>query len=273
MPTGFSRIRRLGWLQWLIFLVLLSFGVIMLLIAGDHPSGAGKSVLREIGIVTIGTVLVSLVYEFVLRPEHDRQLLSVVESSLITKAPDYGLACVDALDFREPFAQLEANDELCWLDTYCPDMGRGVVQEALRNALQRGATLRMLVIDPGSFVAYARAEEIATRGYTPDVFEEGARASLRVIQDIRDELPDDQASRLIIRIYTDLPCAPIYLRLASGQPVAGWTSYFLGLPTYEAAHFYWSRAETTSKPIAPGLGLHAFHEYFEAKWQRSRSLT
>lgn len=272
MRTRLSRIRRLSWLQWLIFLVLLSFGLIMLLAAGDHRSGVGSSILREIGIVTIGTVLVSLVYEFVLRPEHDRQLLSVIEASLITRAPDYGLARVGALDFREPFAHLKPGDELCCLDTYCPDMGKGAVQDAMRGALARGATLRMLVVDPESFVARARGEEIDIRGYGAGVFEDGARASLQVVQDIQRELPRDQSGRLAIRTYSDLPCAPIYLHLRAGEPIAGWTAYFLGLPTYEAAHFYWSHPETRSKDLAPGLGLHAFHKYFDAKWERAQPL-
>lgn len=269
MLTGRAGIRGLGLLQWLIVAVLLAVGVILLLLAGNNPHGVVGSILREVGIVTLGTVLVALVYEFVLRPEHDRQLLEVVENSLIAKARAYGLSKIDRLDFTALFEQLHSGDELYWLDTYCPDVGKGGVQQAMRDALARGATVRMLVVDPDSFVAHARADEIETRGYGPGVFEEGARTSLRVVQDIQGDLPAAESERLEIRTYSDLPCAPMYVRLRAGQPINGWTSYFLGLPTYESAHFYWDGGAENLHGNASGLGLHAFCKYFVGKWERA----
>jgi hypothetical protein len=277
MRSGLSDVKRLGGrsglsrLQWLIALLGLALGIILLLLAGNNPKGVGPSVLREAGIVTLGTVLVSLVYEFILRRSHELQLLDVVTEGLLGRARDCGLSQIDTIDFIHLFKRLKKGDELWWLDTYCPDMSRGTVQAAIQNALERGVSIRMLVIDPDCFTAKARAEEIMAEGYTPDNFQESARTSLRIIKGIKQALPPEQSERLEITEYSDLPCAPMYLRLRGGQPIDGWTSYFLTRPTYEAAHFNWGppgRADEGDSPY-PGLGLDAFREYFEAKWIRA----
>lgn len=221
--------------------------------------------------MTLGTVLVSLVYEFVLRQSHEKQLLDVVTTGLLGRASECGLAQVEKVDFTYMFGRLKGGDELWWLDTYCPDMSRESVQTAIRNALQLGASLRLLVIDPDCSAAKARAEEIRGDGYAPDTFQEGARTNLRILERIKGTLPSTQAERLQITTYSDLPGAPMYLRLRDGQPIDGWTSYFLARPTYEVAHFNWGRPERSSKTdsLAPGLGLDAFRAYFDDKWTRA----
>jgi hypothetical protein len=271
MLDRLSGVKRLSGLQWLIFLLGLALGIILLLIAGSDPKGAGPSILREAGIVTIGTVLVSLVYEFILRRSHEEELLNVVTQGLLGRAGDCGLAQIETLDFIQLFARLKGADELLWLDTYCPDMSRATVQDAIRSALERGVKLRMLVIDPDCFTARARAEEINADGYMPDDFQEGARTNLKIIRSIKDDLPSSQSGGLDIVEYSDLPCAPMYLRLRGGKPVDGWTSYFLARPTYDVAHFTWTRPNTTKTDALPypGLGLDAFRGYFEAKWARA----
>jgi hypothetical protein len=261
----------LSGIQQLIFLLGLALGIILLLLAGGNPKGVGRSILREAGIVTLGTVLVSLVYEFVLRRSHEQQLLNVVTRGLLGRARDCGLAQIETIDFIHVFERLKTGDELWWLDTYCPDMSRVAVQEEIQSALRRGVSLRMLVIDPDCFAAKARAEEIVAEGYTPADFQDGARTNLKIIEGIKKSLPQDQSERLEIIKYSDLPCAPMYLRLRGGQPIDGWTSYFLGRPTYEVAHFKWGRplgADNDDSPF-PGLGLDAFRAYFEDKRKRA----
>lgn len=142
-----SRLRtiRLPRMQWLMLSLVLAVGIILLFIAGTAHDSL-SAVVREAGIVTVGTVLVALVYEFVLRREHDAQLLAVVRDSLIVRAGDYGLSGIVHLDFATLFRRLESGDELWWLDTYCPDLGSPGVQDALEAAVRGGATIRMLVI-------------------------------------------------------------------------------------------------------------------------------
>ncbi len=261
------RPRALGQLQRVLLLLIVAVGIIFL-IAADKAEGTLASVLREAGIVTIGTVMVSLVYEFVLRREHDKQLLQVVEDCLIPKAGEYGLSGIEPLDFAELFGRIEESQQLLWLDTYCPDLDNPEVQDALKEALSRRAVIKMLVIDPDSATAEARAREIAAPGYRAEEFQSDARHNLMIVHGILADLSQDCAERLEVRTYTGLPCAPIYLRVKDGQPIEGWSSYFLTLPTYKSAHLYWGRAPAVTRKLSagPGLGLRAFQNYFEKKW-------
>jgi hypothetical protein len=259
--------RALGQLQWLLLLLIVAVGIILLILAGN-AEGTVASVLREAGIVTIGTVMVSLVYEFVLRREHDEQVLQVVEDCLIPKAGEYGLTGIEALDFAKLFRRIGKGDQLLWLDTYCPDLDNPEVQDALTDALRRGAIIKMLVIDPDSATAEARAQEIVAPGYRASEFQSDARHNLVIVEGIRADLSPDALARIELRTYTGLPCAPMYLRVHEDQPIEGWTSYFLTLPTYKSAHLYWGRPPAVTRKLSagPGLGLTAFQAYFAHKW-------
>jgi hypothetical protein len=261
------RMTRLGRVQWLMLTVLFALGVILLFGAEKQGEGVIHSVLREAGVVTIGTVLVSLVYEFILRPEHDTHLLDVIKESLINRSRSYGLSGIQKVTAPRLFRRLDAQDELYWLDTHCPDLADANVKSAMIGALEKGASIRVLVIDPDSATARARAKEIAIRrGFQADAFQADARQSLALVRECRESLPSEQAERLEIRTYNGLPCAPIYLHLRGGQPLEGWTSYYLSWPTYETAHLYWTPPSLERLPAGPGLGLEAFHTYFDLKW-------
>lgn len=261
------RSEHLKRLQWLLLLLVLAAGTIVLFVA-ERATGSLQHVLREAGIVTVGTVMVSLVYEFVLRREHDEQVLAVVRDSLISNAGDYGLSGIERLNFAELFGRLESGDELWWLDTYCPDLDSPDVQDALTAAVLKGATVRMLVIHPEAATADARAQEIVAHGYQADEFQKDARHNLLIVEELRRNLDDAARARFEIRTYVGLPCAPMYLRVRDGRPLEGWTSYFLTLPTYQAAHLYWGRQEIASRGLCagPGLGLQAFYTYCVNKW-------
>lgn len=277
MQARLSRITTFGLLQWLTLLLGLAVGIVLLLIAGENPEGAVPSILREAGIVTLGTVAVSLVYDIVLRPAQIKDLQATIQDSLIVNARDYGLTRIGPLDFVGLFERLKPGEELWWLDTYCPDMDKDGVRDAMKRALAVGATLRMLVIDPSCEIAKARAEEIRIGGFDPVTFETGARRHLNFMNRLREELPPREAKRLSVETYVGLPCAPIYLRMrgrddaadwTSGQALEAWTSYFLRWPTYEAAHLHWGRPVEDRQPPLPGLELDAFARYFGDKWKR-----
>jgi hypothetical protein len=282
MRERLSSVTTFGQQQWLMLLLGLAIGVILLLVAGGDPKGAGPSILREAGIVTLGTVAVSLVYDIILRPAQVEHIQSAIEKSLIVNARDYGLSKIGQLDFIGLFDRLEEGEELWWLDTFCPDMDKEDVQDAMRRVLKRGAILRMLVIQPDSQAAVARAAEIKVGGFDPDSFQSAARRHLKLIEGMKVSLPEVEADRLHIATYAGLPCAPMYLRIrgrqqasdwTTGLPLEGWTSYFLRWPTYEAAHVHWSRPQEGKLPPLRGLGLDAFCKYFGDKWQREADAT
>ena len=271
---------RLGQFQRLILSLILALGAILVLVAALVGGAVGEG-LRELGFVTVGTVAVTLIYDSVLRPVQDAHLLKVVRDSLIGRAGPYGLAGIDRVNFRDLFRGLDKNDELLWLDTYCPDMESAEVQDALCAAIDRGAAVHMLVMDPDAATADLRAHEIATPGqHDPEEFRTNAQRNLNILEHLRDtRLDENKRCRLRFDKYWGLPCAPMYLvarqskkGTAKGQLVEGWTSYFLTLPTYQSAHLHWDQAARADRlPAGAGMGLEAFRTYFSRKLEDVRN--
>jgi hypothetical protein len=265
-----KRFERTEWLTGLLFACI---GVILLL--GGHARGKafGAEILTEAGYVMIGTVTVSLVYEYWLRPRHDRQILTLVEASVITHGPKYGLASfAERLDYRELFDSLAPGDELLWLDTYCP--GREWV-DSLGDAIRRGASVAMLAVRPASLTATFRGLEMTKSA--PEDFRREVGGFIRLVRDVTNEMRTDGLSTteggggtvprgghvpyLELRCYSNLPCVPMYIICRNGTPVAGWTSYFLAKGSYDTPHLKWV-------PALDGL-LASFLQYFQQKWDDS----
>jgi hypothetical protein len=222
----------------------------------EGPQG---KIIGEAGLVLIGTVLVTYVYEFALRRQHDHHLLQLVENCLVSNGPKYGLSGIkDELEFSKLFETLEKGDELLWLDTYCPDerfLG------ALELALKRGAKVHMLAVNPNAEVAKYRANEIEKRfGLSYDHFREEAAGQIAKLKDVLSDLPKAFRRNMELRTYDDLPCAPMYIHIRNGRPSTAFTSYFLGAPTFAEPHLKWEGS--------PDGFIWKFRTYFDAKWKR-----
>jgi hypothetical protein len=257
---------RLRIQQVLVAAVMFSLGV-LLLVVGGNTTGSLGSILSAFGYATIGAVGIPLLYDLLLSPAHDEQVLAVVQDGLIAKGTQYGLASIEALDLLRVIRRLGPHDELCWLETFCPGLELPEVETALIAAVDGGASVRMLMIRPDSDVAAARGRELSTRPDAATAFQNAARIQSGYLRSLRRRASEAGRKRFEIEEYRDLPCAPMYLRLRHGRLVEGWTSYFLSVATDEAAHVYWSRPSTESSGLPVGLGLDAFHRYFNEKWE------
>lgn len=252
-----------------IALIILLTGVVLILLG--HQSwiwASSREVFVEAGYVLIGTVLVTFVYDAVLRRHHDEQMLSVLESSLVGGATRQGLIGVyEQLSFRRLFVNLKRGDTLLWLDTYCPDFPN--FQEEFLDAIERGATVKMLAIRPDAQTLLMREREInRDYGYSGNASAEAALqiARLRKILISRDEMNEISSvpisrEQFDLRLYNDLPCIPMYLHLRKGSAYTGFTSYFLGAPSFREPHLKW-------KNVADGF-LQKFVDYFNQKWERA----
>lgn len=205
------------------------------------------------------------------RPEIMLRTAEVVDTLLTTAPPftadilsnEIGLIAVhtdcDADWFCGLFNQLEPGQELLWLDTYCPHWNE--LQIAIGHALERGACARMLVIDPQCESARHRARELEASGWGDyeSKFVPECNVFTSVMRGIekRTGLP----GRFRLRIYHDLPSIPMYLIVQDGQPVKGYSSFFLTQATgFNFFHFEWT---------APNAYiLQHMLRYFELKWER-----
>jgi hypothetical protein len=243
----------LGTVIFLIGIVLVAFGHQM---SAEH----GGEVINEAGFVVIGTVLVTYCYEYVLRRQHDRYLVDLIERSLIADAPKFGLVRFHGrFNFGSLFDDLEPGDELLWFDTYCPDQPNYLAQ--LRSAVHRGASVKLLAVTPDSQVARLRAKEIdPVRGFSVKRFQDEARGNLETL---RDALACEDAKvreRVQVRLYDDLPCVPMYIRVHAGRPHTAIQSFFLRNPSFDRPHLEWRAAS--------GGTLYDLYDYFVAKWEK-----
>ena len=242
--------------------LFLLLGTVAYLLAAAVDSDVLSSVLQALGTFLIGTVVIGYAYQYFLSEEiEDRTVAKLDEvlehriDKILPDASHHGFAGFVQAAPRKAFESLGSNSELLWLDTYSPDLP--LFGGRLRKAVEAGARVRMLVIDPEATTTRMRAEEIVEPGYDPSKFCGEARAFLAYLEDAAEDLAGASGS-LEIRCYDNLPCMPMYLHLKDGKPVSGTTGFFLADPSFDQAHLSWT-------PATAGM-LTGFVSYFEHKW-------
>ena len=247
-------------------LVFVLLGVGAYLVAAGIGSGSAQVILQSVGGFLLGTVVVGYAYQYFLGEETENRTVAKLDEVLERRVDDifpgaarYGFCGFAREVPRTAFSELGAGDELLWLDTYSPDLRLFLPQ--LREAIARGASLRMLVIDPSAETARLRAEEIVEAGYETDGFREDTRDFLAILEKAAAEL-DGEGGELEVRCYADLPCIPMYLRLCRGELSSGVTGYFLSEPSFDTVHIAWS-------DVRGGM-LAGFRSYFERKWESAQ---
>ncbi|MEU8003228.1 hypothetical protein AB0B66_18885 [Catellatospora sp. NPDC049111] len=176
-------------------------GAIIVLLGGVAAFLAGKlvklgvvgDVLEHLGTFVATAVLVSFLYDYFLREkhaadtlvslqdvltgpsmlvlinDHDTKLHGRIESELrawlethVQQAGVWGLSGFErSFNYAAVFDRLDNGDELLWLNNFCPD---GIkYRDALVSAVQRGASVKMLVAEPDSVPSNLRALEIETQ--------------------------------------------------------------------------------------------------------------
>src|ERR1041384_4127412 len=186
----------------------------------------------------------------------ETRMVDVMEM-FIWGSKDTGLIRIHKrLNFSTLFEGLGKDDELLWLDTYNPLNPEFV--DKIPPALERGATIRMLIIDPRCKNAESRANEIFERETLAQEVEVFAR---RITAAIDDPLKSRIAENCCqILAYDDLPGMPLYLVSHKGLPVRGYSGFFLARPSAFFAHLEWT--------FVKGGVLENMFEYFEQKWNR-----
>lgn len=252
-------------LQTTTTLVFVLLGIGCYLGAEVIGSGAPMTILQGIGGFLIGTVVVSYAYQHFLGEETENRTVAKLDEVLALRIDDffpgairYGFSGFATEAPPTVFSDLEADDELLWLDTYSPDLKSFLPD--LCKAVRRGAHLRMLVIDPGAETAQLRAAEIVRVGYEAATFRNDTAAFSALLAEAESDL-EGAAGSLEVRWYSDLPCVPMYLRLRQGMAITGITGYFLSEPSFDTVHLRWSG---TPNGMLPG-----FHGYFEQKWAQA----
>jgi hypothetical protein len=242
--------------------VLLGLGAY---IAAAAVSGVASTILQSVGSFLVGTVVIGYAYQYFLGEEMENRTVAKLDDVLRERvdnmfpgADRYGFSGFATEIPRSVFDDLEEGDELLWLDTYSPDLR--LFLPRLCRAVQKGASLRMLVINPGAETARLRAKEILGVGYEESTFCDDTLDFLSVLADAAADLIEAPGN-LEVRSYSDLPCVPMYLRLRTDREISGITGYFLSEPSFDTVHIKWTSTEN-------GM-LAGFRSYFEHKWSQA----
>jgi hypothetical protein len=225
--------------------------------------------LKDLALAATAALIVAVIDHFVTIRKVALEVTKGVEDRMvdvmnmfINGSKDTGLVRVHKrLDFSELFESLGPNDELLWLDTYCP--GNAEFIHKIRPAFERGAKTRMLIIDPRSANAHLRADEIRET----ETFSQDVEVFIRRVSSVRCGLKKAGLKEESCQIlaYDDLPCMPMYIVMHKGVPVRGYSGFFLAKPSAFFAHVEWT--------VVPGGVLENMCEYFEQKWQRNLQRT
>lgn len=261
-----ASLRALTRVQWLSLSLLFLGGLLLWVIPGAHPSGLLGSTTKEAGVVTIGTVFVALIYEYLLRPEQDRKMTAALERGLFGRASVDGLLGIEEVSCERVIGSLGPGDELLWLDTFPRNLDQREWQVALREAVERGASIRLVVSDLHGTDLKARAQQITAHGYGPEELPDRARTTLRTLSRIQSELAHTDIDRLSVRQCPDCVQVPMYLVCHGGVPREAWTSYFLSDPTSDSTHLHWGQPRGGTDSSV--LGVAAFSSHFASVWEK-----
>ena len=221
--------------------------------------------LKDLSLAATAALIVAVIDHFVTIRKVAAEVTKGIEDRMVDVmetfiggSKDTGLVRVHTrLDFSELFDNLGPDDELLWLDTYFP--GNAEFIGKIHPALERGATTKMLIIDPRCSNAFLRADEIRER----DTFAQDVEVFVRRVSSIRCSLKKYgvKGESCQILAYDDLPCMPMYIVTHKGVPVRGYSGFFLARPSAFFAHLEWTS-------VKDGV-LENMYEYFQQKWERN----
>lgn len=248
--------------------------IVHMLIQENHLTGFEFRALDDILKFVSVTILVSFLYRGTMKKLDDetrkRDLTELLDSKIdrmIKSHVHHGLdSFTDEFDYIDQLKSLKAGDELLWLDTF-PMTSRDFRVE-LKAAVERGATIKMLLLDPNCQNAKNRASELSAF-YRPERFVSDATECMKDLFALSKEVNGERGQgKLEIREYSGLPSAPIYIVCKNSSPVKATTSYFLSEPTdVNFPHLVWVRGRGEDL----GNFLDHFHRYFRSKWEAAAS--
>jgi hypothetical protein len=235
--------------------VIIIFSVFVF---GDHGSHSNANVAEVLGTIGIG-VLAALVTTTVDRSVSARDLESRITrnfreaAGVAASLTNLGIqTAYDKFDFGKIFREARKGEAVSWLDTYCPRQNEFI--DDVVDALRRGVSVRMLIIDPTCDNAHFRNQELESTVDTGGGWTGGLEAFISKMKTVAER----RYGGFEIRYYRDLPCVPMYLVGRAPSARKGYFSIFLVRATAGCQHVELSRGEWLSDMA----------KYFESKWAR-----
>jgi hypothetical protein len=211
MPGGVRRrAERVG------LAVIASLGIVVLIadMLGWLDRLASTDAIPKITLLVLSTVTIFLLMEverFQTLDNIDARLAELDIEGIAKRLKDDRYAGLIGVHPR--FAEgvftgyVESAQEITILNTWIPNLD--ALKDALQAALARGATVRILLLNPNSDVADLRNEALAARGVgeLDDNVKDGITRCVRTFARMREQLGADRAAGLL---FNSLPSVSVY---------------------------------------------------------------
>ncbi len=242
---------RLTPVKWLLIAVIFLAGVLSLVISEDirKEYHLASLILHLFGAFLVIAIPIELLRECFFEEANLTSFVEQVDKlfdrkidATLVNARNYGLDSIrDSMSFQVLFDGLRPGETLWWLDTFSPGQKQWI--QNLEQALVRGTSVKMLVIDPVSPLCDMRAEEIGGYYKTP-AFKAELEVFLMDMQACAVDCKSKTGAAGVLEVvtYNDLLGVPCYVVTHDDRPLYGYSSVYLGRPTGVAfPHFVWKQ--------------------------------
>jgi hypothetical protein len=207
----------------------------------------------------------------ILHNEIVEQLKKKLDEELV-QARKFGLSRIEnKLPIENLFGDLKPGDTLWWLDTFCP--GHNAWIHNVKEALLRGASINMLILNPESDFCRLRAEEVLGNPThtTVESYQDELRKFLRNFCELKKQFDEKtnldysgHVGRLDIVTYDDLLGVPCYVVTKDNVPIYAYSSMYLAHSTgVDFPHLFWSHGD-----MLKNLYIYVKNKYEKAKLKK-----
>lgn len=230
----------------LIISVLFFIGFSLLLLSKQIENETCSLIVELLGSFLVIAIPVEIIrevfFEEVNRASFTQEVSQLFDDKIDAKliqAREFGLGRIDdSLNVKAMFDKLEPDDTLWWLDTFCPGHNQWI--EHVKKAVQRGASINMLILDSKSTFCEMRAKEIE-ESYTKGSFNSELNLFIEDFKQCKESLKQKKyPGSLKIFLYDDLLGVPCYIVTKNNKAIYAYSSMYLTEPTgVKFPHFYW----------------------------------
>ncbi len=235
--------------KWLVILLVFLGGFLCLVISRQIQNQLFSLILDLVGgFLVVGIpleILRELFFEEANRASFVAQVSQVFDDKIdaeLIQARKIGLNRIEnSLPIKKIFDELQPGDTLWWLDTFSP--GHKTWIDYAKRAVQRGASLNMLILDPNSPFCAMRAKEIGEL-FTSESFIAELSLFIADFKEFQRNLNKQKKllGHMEILLYNDLLGVPCYIVTRADKPIYAYSSMYLAKPTgVDFPHFYWNQ--------------------------------
>ena len=236
-------------IYWLLIRIIFLVGVLCLSLSRQVNFEILSQILELMGSFLVIAVPVELIREFFFEKINRASFVSEVSKFFddkidaeLIQARKFGLGRIEnSLPVAQIFNDLQQGDTLWWLDTFCA--GHKTWIESAKQAIQRGAPINMLILDPTSSFCVMRATEIGDF-FTNESFTDELRLFIKDFEKCRNDFINQKnvLGHLDIVTYNNLLGVPCYIVTRDGKPIYAYSSMYLSKSTsINFPHFNWEQ--------------------------------